>query len=145
MATKNDLVPIYDPNTNQGGVDMEKREVKKRGSVLLIMGILLIFTLLAFPFSLGPVPARSEQTKIDILSSKLGGPSYVLSFALADIINKTHPSLRATGIETNGATWNLRLMIEESKRRKSSIFFSTNFAGIASIFITPAIDAALVI
>jgi TRAP transporter TAXI family solute receptor len=52
-------------------------------------------------------PCEADKVKVTILAHKLGSTSYVLSFALADIINANSTKIQATAIETKGTLSNL--------------------------------------
>ena len=54
----------------------------------------------------------------------LGGSAYVLSFALAEIVNKSHPWLRISAAETRGPVPNLVTMANEPALRKNTFFFT---------------------
>ncbi len=94
--------------------------MKKKNLLFVLCGICLAFVL----GSLNPGSADAEEVKIDILTSTMGGAGYVMSFALADVIKKNHPSLRMRGIETTGIAENLKTLAKEPKRRKNTVIFA---------------------
>ena len=49
-----------------------------------------------------PKPAEHETVNLEIYSLSMGGLGYVVSFALADFINKQSEWLRATALESRG-------------------------------------------
>lgn len=69
-----------------------------------------------------PAPA-SEIVEIRILSNPLGSLGYVASFAMADLINKNSPWLRATCAETKSTAVNARTLAEEPEKRKNTIIY----------------------
>jgi len=72
------------------------------------------------------VKAEQEQVAVDILSSQFGAISYIMPFALADMINKYSPWLRATVREQPaGDTANVRILAEKPERRKNTIIFAS--------------------
>ncbi len=98
--------------------------MERKGRILL-GSLCITITLLFVPF-LGICATSSHPTvSINVLASKMGATAYVSTFAMADIINKNHPWLRATATETQGATENVMLMIQDPERKKNTIFFST--------------------
>jgi len=98
----------------------------KRSKALILLGsICLVLVLAALPFmGACAAPAPKEQVNIDILTSKAGGAGYVMSFALADIINKTHPWLRMRGIETTGIAENVKTLAAEPEKRPNTVIFA---------------------
>lgn len=84
-----------------------------------------------------PTPATSpataqkhEQVRIEIMGAQLGFSAYVLTFALAELINKHSQWLRADARETAGSEYNARFVAENPDKRKSTVFVvsSTTFA-----------------
>lgn len=71
--------------------------------------VLCIISLLILPACIGACakPPEAEKIEITMLTHKLGTTSYVVSFALADIINANSTRLHATAIETKGSLPNL--------------------------------------
>jgi len=59
-----------------------------------------------------------------LLSMTLGGAAYVLSFALGEIVNKSHPWLRISAAETRGPVPNLVTLANEPALRKNTFFFT---------------------
>lgn len=68
--------------------------------------------------------ADAKEVKIDILTSKMGGAGYIMSFALADILKKNHAWLRMRGIETTGILENVKTLAKEPERRKNTVLFA---------------------
>ena len=65
-----------------------------------------------------------EEVKITLLAMTLGGSAYVMSFALGEIINKTHPWLRVSVLETKGSVANLTSLAMEPAIRKNTFIFT---------------------
>jgi len=65
-----------------------------------------------------------EEVRLQLLSMTMGGSAYVLSFALAEIVNKNSPWLRLTAAETKGSVANLVTMANEPGLRKNTLFFT---------------------
>ncbi len=80
--------------------------------------------LIVLPFSTASAQSQHPTVNIDLLASRMGATGYVMSFALADIINRNHPWLRATAIETTGVTENVRTIVDTPSKKKNTIFFS---------------------
>ena len=68
--------------------------------------------------------AARPDANLQLLSMTLGGSAYVMSFALAEIVNKNHPWLRLTAVETKGSVANLVTMAREPGLRKNTLFFT---------------------
>ncbi len=68
-------------------------------------------------------PAR-EIVNVQLLSMTMGSSSYVLSFALAEIVNKNSSWLRLACAETKGSVANLMTVVNEPALRKSTLFFT---------------------
>ncbi len=70
--------------------------------------ILAMFLLLSMAFvSCGPeevTPPLHEKVTLEIYTTPMGTPAYVYALTLADLIKERHPWLRASVIETVGAT-----------------------------------------
>ncbi len=99
--------------------------MKKNKTLILLGSICLVLVLAVLPFvGACAAPPPPEEFKIDILTSKTGGAGYVMSFALADIINKTHPWLQLRGIETTGIAENVKTMAAEAERRPNTVIFA---------------------
>jgi len=103
--------------------------MRKNKTLILLGSICLVLVLAALPFvGACAAPAPPEEVETDILTSKAGGAGYVMSFALADIVNNTHPWLRMRGIETTGIAENLKTLAAEPERRPNTVIFA-NAAG----------------
>lgn len=70
-------------------------------------------------------PAKHEQVNLNLLAAPMGTSSYVLNFALADLLNKNHPWIRAQAIETQGFGENTMLLAAEPDRRNNTIVGNT--------------------
>lgn len=58
-----------------------------------------------------PAPTTSQpQVDIQIYSAQFGGVNYLAGMAIAELLNKNHPWIRATNIETAGASENIKRM-----------------------------------
>ena len=72
----------------------------------------------------GAKAAPRAKFEATLLSMTLGGSAYVLSFALAEIVNKSHPWLHINAAETKGPVANLVTVANEPGMRKSTFFFT---------------------
>lgn len=86
----------------------------KRWSIILAI---LLTTLLLVSLSCAPKPAPTAREKVDIViyGATAGGSAYIASVGLADLINKQHPWLRATAMETFGSSDNVKKMENDPK------------------------------
>jgi len=101
--------------------------------VILLTPLLLFCMILSSPTGTAAAPAPKTQeanpsprpaVQVGLLSMSLGGSAYVLSFALAEIVNKSHPWIRVSATETRGPVPNLVTMTNEPERRKNTFFFT---------------------
>ncbi len=81
----------------------------------------------AKPPEVKPTKAH-EEVKIRLLTMTLGSSSYVVSFALGEIVNKTHPWLRVNALESQSNLGNLVSLANEPDIRKSTFVFSSEDA-----------------
>lgn len=92
---------------------------------------LLLFTVFSLVLALLVVgtsqPAQAQKHKtvnLKLYAMSIGGSVYVLTFALAEIINKNHPWLRVECLEGRGSTANLKMFAENPDLRKHAFFFT---------------------
>ncbi len=128
--------------------------MKQRKLLALLSGVCLVLILVALPFmgacakpapppptpapTPKPAPSPKQEVSINIFGSKLGTSGYVLSHGLSDLINKHSTWLRATVVETTGATENVRtLAVEPAKRKTTVVYFNKLNAWQASNGIKP--------
>jgi TRAP transporter TAXI family solute receptor len=98
----------------------KKRFLKPRISALLIL--ILVAIPLVNSFGAESTPATVQKThNIEIYSLSQGSSVYVLGVALADLINKHSPWLRATSIASRGNTANTKMLATDPKKRKNTI------------------------
>jgi TRAP-type uncharacterized transport system substrate-binding protein len=90
---------------------------KKFLFILLILSVVLLTTVSAYP---------SEKIEIQIYSNPLGATGYVLSFGLAEIINKYSTKYHATCVESKGLTVNMLYLIQNPEARKNTIIYVNN-------------------
>ncbi len=102
--------------------------MKKIVGICLLLLLLVTFpeTTTAAPVTKAPEAKAVPHAKVEatLLSMTLGGSAYVLSFALAEIVNKSHPWLHINATETKGPVANLVTMANEPGIRKSTFFFT---------------------
>jgi len=94
------------------------------GYFLCILASLMLFGVTPI-FPQTQKSGSHEQVKINILASASGAGAYVMSFALADIINKNHPWLRAEAVESPGAEVNYKNLALKPELRANTIVFIT--------------------
>jgi TRAP transporter TAXI family solute receptor len=90
---------------------------KKFLFIILILSVVLLTTVSAYP---------SEKIEIQIYSNPLGATGYVLSFGLAEIINKFSTKYHATCVESKGLTVNMLYLIQNPEARKNTIIYVNN-------------------
>jgi len=92
--------------------------MKQNGALSFFICLLLLFG----PLSVGSSIAKEAQ--IDILTARMGGAGYVMSFALVDILKKANSWVKLKGIETTGIAENVKTLALEPEKRKNTIVFS---------------------
>lgn len=107
----------------------------KRGVVLLSA---IVFTMGLALIGYG-VPDASAQAKkeIEIYANPLGTSGYVLSFALADMINKNSKLLHATCIETKSTTVNVMTLAKYPEKRKNAVIYSSPYTNLRAQWAQP--------
>jgi TRAP transporter TAXI family solute receptor len=84
------------------------------------------------PIALAVVPSfagasdKSDKIEIEIWSNPLGATGYVLSFGLAEMINKYSNKYHVTCIESKGLTVNMYHLIKNPEARKNTIIYVNN-------------------
>jgi TRAP transporter TAXI family solute receptor len=116
MHPSRDKMPLLGRRSN-----MEKGKF-----VLLAMVLFFGFSIITSPVS----KAAEPETTIHILSNPFGSSGYVLSFALADMINKNSSWLRATALETKSSTVNVRTVAEDPEKRKDYLVFTSAYTNL---------------
>ena len=84
-----------------------------------LISVLTVFALMV----VCATPASAKESvqrpyNIEIYSLKMGFSGYVLSFALADLINKKSEWLRASAIETKGTVENMAILVKHPEKQK---------------------------
>ncbi len=77
-------------------------------------------------------PAKHAEVKLDIWGGPFGGTLYVTGFAFMDIVNKTHPWLRASIIESKGG-WDNTLNSDKDKAKMPYALVTSDYAGLPDI------------
>jgi TRAP transporter TAXI family solute receptor len=103
-----------------------------KGKFLQIIGMgCLAFIMSVAPLLSGcaeegaPTPAQEgERIELQILSNPLGNTGYVMSFGLADMINKYSNKYHATCVETKTCWYNQVYLIEHPEERENTIIFT---------------------
>lgn len=92
-----------------------------------IFGFACMLAILAVAgaLSVNEAEGKSDKMKIDILSAGAGGTTYVICYALGDLITKHSTWLAATVQETKGSVENMRTLATEPGRRKHTISQNT--------------------
>jgi TRAP transporter TAXI family solute receptor len=71
----------------------------------------------------GGTPSTSHpEVKVNFYCTSFGTVGYVVDFGIANILNKVHPWLRGTAIETTGPADAAKTIWADPKLRKNSIF-----------------------
>lgn len=79
-----------------------------------------------------PAPAKHPEVKMDIWGGPFGGTLYVTGFAFMDTLNKTHPWLRGSIIESKGG-WDNTLNSDKDKAKMSTALITSDCATIPDI------------
>lgn len=90
---------------------------------------IIMLTMFLIFCSLGPALAESaSKTEIQIYSNPFGNATYVLSFALAEIINKNSTQLHATCLESKGSAANILYLQKNPDALKNTVILGNQFA-----------------
>ena len=103
---------------------MRHKALALGGSVCLIIVLVLL------PFAPGFAKSNpsSDTTEIQIYSNPFGHTTYVLSFALAEIVNKNSTRVHVTCVESKGSAANILYMQKNPEARKYTMVVSNPFA-----------------
>lgn len=96
--------------------------------VLISLVAVMVFSLVACaspsssnqPAASSSAPSTGKQETLELLGGTMGSSSYVASFALGQILNK-NPKLKASAVETSGATENTRTLLETPAKRANTV------------------------
>ncbi len=94
-------------------------------SMSLNVGCLFVFSALVLAF---PGKALAESQAIQIYSNPFGNATYVLSFALAEIINKNSSKLKATCLESKGSAANILYLQKNPKALQNTVILANPLA-----------------
>jgi TRAP transporter TAXI family solute receptor len=97
---------------------------------LLVLSLSLAGIFIPQPSQAQTAAPKHEIVRVKLLSMSLGGTVYVLSFALAEVINKTHPWLRVECIEGRGSEANLKTLSENPAMRKDTFIFTQEVSNV---------------
>ena len=115
---------------------MKKVKIFSRQAVVVLL-LLLLLTAMDWSNascggqqagSAGAGAASREPYDLDIYSYQNGTFSYIFGIALAEILNETHPWIRATTVESMGAGPNeLMMYTADDYKRKHTIYFGNGY------------------
>ncbi|MCK4791305.1 MAG: TAXI family TRAP transporter solute-binding subunit [Desulfobacteraceae bacterium] len=111
-------------NDPMGGITMRHKALALSGSVCLI----IVLALLLFTPAFAKSKASADKIEIQIYSNPFGHTTYVLSFALAEIINKNSTRLHMTCVESKGSSANILYMQKNPAARKYTMVVANPFA-----------------
>lgn len=92
----------------------------------LWIGMAVLATLVLGLLGPGCAPAQVGMVNVELLTSQVGGLTYVMSQALADIVNKNHPSIRVTVTESLGNADAIRKTLALDSQRQKYALFTTD-------------------
>ena len=101
----------------------------KRNLFIRTVGLVSCF-LITLAILSSPMQSRAESAvqNIQIYSNPFGNATYVLSFALAEIINKHSTKLKATCVESKGSAANLLYLQKNPDALKNTVILANPFA-----------------
>lgn len=79
-----------------------------------------------------PAPTPHPEVKMDIWGGPFGGTLYVTGFAFMDTLNKTHPWLRGSIIETKGG-WDNVLNSDKDKAKMANSMITSDYPTLPDI------------
>ena len=101
--------------------------MRKRIFILLSIALVVNFLLISPKVS---IAGSQPITKIDILTNPFGSSGYVLSFALAELINKNSTWLRASCMETKSTRVNVMNLAVNPEKRKNTLVYSAVYTNL---------------
>lgn len=69
-------------------------------------------------------PAPRKQVALNLYGTVFGGPGYVQTFALSDLINKYSPWVRASIFESMGSMQNVQMAAKKPELRSTSVWYA---------------------
>jgi TRAP transporter TAXI family solute receptor len=103
--------------------------MKRNLSFISGLCFLFIFFLLLTPaLSFTKSAEAQDKIQVQIYSNPFGHTTYVLSFALAEIINKNSTRLHATCLESKGSSANILYVQKNPSARKYTVLIANPFA-----------------
>ncbi len=89
------------------------------------LALLAIACCLAIAFSFtapAPAPAKTKTTRVEARTTTFGGSSYILGFAVCDLLNKNSKWVRGAVLESTGSAENIRTVAADPKKQKRTFF-----------------------
>lgn len=111
-------------NYPRGGFSMKHKAFALGGSICLIT----ILALIAFTPALAKSNPSADKIEIQIYSNPFGHSTYVLSFALAEIVNKNSTRVHMTCVESKGSSANILYLQKNPAARKYTMVVANPFA-----------------
>jgi TRAP transporter TAXI family solute receptor len=104
--------------------------------------VIILFTVMTFMVCIHtPTTAKAkdhEPYTVELYAIKMGYSGYILSFALADMINKNSDWLKMNCMETKGSVENVLTLMKHPEKQKTWMGYYNNFTGyMASIGTKP--------
>jgi TRAP transporter TAXI family solute receptor len=106
---------------------MSRKGLSQKFSVMISF-VIFISILTISGFTGAATPSSHPEFKLTIISATQGQPQFILSQALAEIINKDHPWLRASNRVSLGFIDNLKVLARNPDMRKNTMIISDNTA-----------------
>lgn len=97
-----------------------KRLIVAKTGMLIGLALIVGMVFILGPLAQQSVPATREKKEIVLYALSIGSSSYVVSFGLAELINKYSKWLRVTAMETSGVL-EMNKLTEQPENRKKSI------------------------
>ncbi len=91
-----------------------------RRLILIVLSLILVLALLVS----GCAPAQKGTTNVELLTTQTGSLTNVMAQALADIVNKNHPSVRITVTECLGTTDSFKRLFKMPSEQQKHTFVS---------------------
>jgi TRAP transporter TAXI family solute receptor len=89
------------------------------------MGGIILLLIIAFSFTVTPTDTFArEKTEVNMYSLTMGTTSYVMAFALSELVNKHSDWLHINCMEAKGSTVNLKtLLLASPEEKKKTIIY----------------------
>ncbi len=87
-----------------------------------VMAALACLILVTTPASAKSTKSKKKIYRVEARTTTFGGSSYILGFAICDLLNKHSSWVRGSVLESTGTPENIRLVGQDARKRKRTFF-----------------------